>query len=157
MEPSFVQNIAREFRSFGTENPHLVVVIARRCFRPCFSRKRSPDKSAYRNVGFARFPVDDKPAYRKVGSTDSPYRPKRCHLRPFASEDWATWAALLRRRRVDTSGLRGRGQTSPASQHPELCGHFRHGTRSNGAVLSSSQYRLVKASSLLATHANGLQ
>jgi hypothetical protein len=40
MVPSFVQNIAREYRSFGTENPHLVVVIARRCF----SRKPSPDE-----------------------------------------------------------------------------------------------------------------
>ncbi len=30
MVPNFVPNIAREYRSFGTENPHLVVVIAGR-------------------------------------------------------------------------------------------------------------------------------
>src|SRR5713101_127451 len=68
----------------------------------------------------------------------------------------ALWAVLRYHKTVDTSGLRERGRTFPASRHWGPCARFPHEKRSNGEARFFSLSHLVKTSFAQATHAIAL-
>src|SRR5580704_9424117 len=68
--------------------------------------------------------------------------PRRYRQRSYASEGWGVPAVLHRHRTVDRVGLPKRVPSSPASQWPELYGHFQRGKYSNEAVQYAFRYPL---------------
>src|SRR6266513_2195422 len=81
--------------------------------------------------------------------------PRQCHRLSCASVDSQVSAEPRHHRTICTVGLRAPEPSSPASPLWEPCGRFRHARYSSAADPCVSRYRLVTASFLRATLANG--
>src|SRR5258706_9140685 len=72
-----------------------------------------------------------------------PCCPRPDHRQIYPWGEWTRQVDFHHRRKVGTSGLPGRGRTSPASRQPELYVHVPRGRCSNGEVPFAPQSRLV--------------
>jgi len=98
------------------------------------------------------------PSACETCSADAPLSlnsPTQYRQRSFASEGWGVPVVLHRHRRVDRVGLPKRVPSSPASQWPELYGHFQRGKYSNEAVRYAFRYPLGRTSFLRAVREDG--